>query len=152
MPMPKNNDLILISSVSPILYGIYENQALIHSSSSHQKTLDALTVLVQVIEKWNIGRIFYANGPGSFTAIKLTHIFLQTLRIMRGIEIFCIDSFYFNANAPIRAFGNQYFVKEHQIVLKTLDDAPLSLFNLPQTLNVQDFGKECEPLYVLPAV
>lgn len=151
--MQKSNDLLLLSSLSPILYGIYSDGKLISSFQTQEKTLDALLKVFALIKENKIKRVFYANGPGSFTAIKLTHIFLQTLQIIEGIELFCVDSFYFNANAPIRAFGNQYFLKTQEgIVLQSFQEDPYSVFMLPKELRVQDFSLECEPLYVLPAL
>lgn len=152
MPMQKN-DLLLLSSLSPILYGIYSNKRLIQSFRSDEKTLDVLTKVHELILAHNIGRVFYAKGPGSFTAIKLTHIFLQTLSIVEGIELFCIDSFFFNSNAPIRAFGNRYFQKiENEIVLRSFEEEPRCEFVLPEILEENVFSSKCEPLYVLPAV
>ncbi|WP_027326938.1 hypothetical protein [Helicobacter pametensis] len=149
----QKNDLLLLSSVSPILYGIYTQSRLVRSFESHQKTLDALVDLHKILESENVGRIFYARGPGSFTAIKLTHIFLQTLKVIEGIELFCTDSFFFNKNAPIKAFGNRYFQKQNEnIVLESFSEEPLCKFMLPEFLDESKFDQACEPLYVLPAV
>lgn len=151
--MQKSNDLVLLSSLSPILCGIYQDGRLIDSLQTQEKTLDALLKVFALIKKYKIKRVFYANGPGSFTAIKLTHIFLQTLQIVEGIELFCVDSFYFNANSPIKAFGNQYFLKTKEgIVLQSFQKDPCSVFALPKELKTQDFSLDCKPLYVLPAL
>lgn len=152
MPMQQSNNLVLLSCISPILYGIYENGKLIQSFQTAQKTLNVLSEIQLLIKAHKIKRIFYARGPGNFTAIKLTHLFLQTLQIAEDVELFCVDSFYFNANAPIKAFGNQYFIKEEEILLKKFEVLPTCEFALPQILFEEDFKTECEPLYVLPAV
>lgn len=152
MLMPKN-DLLLFSSLNPVLYGIYTQGRLIESFQCEDKTLNALIKVQEAIAAYGVKRVFYANGPGSFTAIKLTHIFLQTLHIVEGIELFCVDSFFFNSNAPIKAFGNRYFQKKQgQIVLESFEKQPESVFALPKILNEEAFGSHCEPLYVLPAV
>lgn len=149
----QKNDLLLFSTTSPILYGIYIQGKLFEAYETQKKTLDALSVLHEIIEKNNIGRIFYANGPGSFTAIKLTHIFLQTVHILKGVELFCVDSFFFNQNAPIRAFGNQYFQKKgNEIILASFESESKCEFVLPEVLEKKFFDSKCEPLYVLPAV
>lgn len=151
--MQKSNDLVLLSSLSPILYGIYRDGKLVASFQTQEKTLDALLKVFAIIKEYGVKRVFYANGPGSFTAIKLTHIFLQTLQIAEGIELFCVDSFYFNANSPIKAFGNQYFFKTKEgIVLQSLQEIPRDAFMLPKELRIRDFSLNCQPLYVLPAV
>lgn len=151
--MQKSNDLILLSSLSPILYGIYSDGKLVDLFETQEKTLDALVGVFSVIQQYGVRRIFYAKGPGSFTAIKLTHIFLQTLEIIEGLKLFCADSFYFNGNSPIKAFGNQYFVKqEGEISLKSFQEPPCSVFSLPKELRLEDFSSDCRPLYVLPAV
>lgn len=151
--MQESSDLVLFSTLSPILCGIYQNKKLIDSFQMQEKTLDALLKVFMLTKKYEIKRVFYANGPGSFTAIKLTHIFLQTLQIVKGIELFCVDSFYFNQNSPIRAFGNQYFLKTAEgITLESFQEISCDGFALPQELRVQDFSSDCKPLYILPAV
>lgn len=153
MPTQKSNDLVLISIASPILCGIYQDGECIESFSYECKTLDALTDLCEKIKSKNIARVFYAKGPGSFTAIKLTHIFLQTLQITQNIELYSIDAFYFNQTSPIRAFGNQYFIKEgEEIILKSFESVESKDFALPKRIISEDFGRENEPLYILPPV
>lgn len=151
--MQESSDLILFSSLSPILCGIYQNKRLIDSFQMQEKTLDALLKVFDLIKRYEVKRVFYANGPGSFTAIKLTHLFLQTLQIVKGVELFCVDSFYFNHNSPIKAFGNQYFFKTKEgIVLQSFQEIPCNGFALPQELREEDFLSDCKPLYILPAV
>lgn len=153
MHTQKSNDLVLVSISSPVLYGIYEDGECIEKSSLECKTLDALTKLCEDIKSKNIQRVFYAKGPGSFTAIKLTHIFLQTLKITQGMSLYSTDAFYFNNSSPIRAFGNQYFIKERgEIVLKKFEEVQSAEFALPQRIIEEDFGTCNEPLYILPPV
>lgn len=153
MHTQKSIDLVLFSVSSPILCGVYENLSLVDQKTYLCKTLDALTDLLSLFDEQKIGRIFYAKGPGSFTAIKLTHIFLQTLCITKEIELYSIDAFYFNNNAPIKAFGNQYFIKEEgEIVLRNFTQAQPQDFFLPSTIEVEDFSSENHPLYILPPV
>lgn len=153
MPIQKSIDLVLFSTSAPLLCGIYEDLKLIEQKSYSCKTLDALTDLLSSLRGREIKRVFYAKGPGSFTAIKLTHIFLQTLQITKGIKLYSSDAFYFNANAPIKAFGNQYFIKEKgEITLHSFEQVQSCEFILPQKLNLEDFSQENEPLYILPPV
>lgn len=153
MHTQKSSDLVLISTSSPILCGIYQDGECKEVLSYRCKTLDALTQLYEDLRGRKISRVFYARGPGSFTAIKLTHIFLQTLQITQGIELYSTDAFYFNHSSPIPAFGNQYFIKEGGgIVLKSFEQAQDVEFALPQKIIQEDFGDENEPLYILPPV
>jgi hypothetical protein len=52
---------------------------------------------------------------------------------------------------PIKAVGNSYFVKKEGIITleKNLKEGE---FKLPDKLNLEDFSKDCDPLYVLKAV
>lgn len=83
----KKLDLVLIGVNSPTLCGVYENFQLQKSFFSIQRTGDALlevfTSVSEYLQDKPIRAIFYARGPGSFTSLKLTHIFLQTLQLDR---------------------------------------------------------------------
>lgn len=155
MLIQKSIDLVLFSVSSPVLCGIYEDLELKEDRSFECKSMDALTEILYTLRDRKINRIFYAKGPGSFTAIKLTHIFLQTLKIASGVEIFSTDAFYFNSNAPIKAFGNQYFVKKEneEIMLESFENGVVEqVFALPQKIHIEDFSIENQPLYVLPPI
>ena len=100
-----------------------------------------------------IGNIFYINGPGNFSAIKLTHIFLQTLSITKNIPLFCADAFHFSNNEFINAYGKVHFMKENgEIRTITIDSKRPNSFSLPQSLDLRIFSEDCAPLYILPAV
>lgn len=152
----KQSDLVLIATKTGVLYGIYERLILVDSKKETLKTLDALTKLwLETRAKASIDRIFYARGPGSLSAIKLLHIFIQTLVVVSEIKAFAVDSFYFNKKGIIHAFGNQYFQKDEkgQIILAaTATQVSDDDFVLPQALNPQDFNQSLEPLYVVPPV
>lgn len=111
--------------------------------------------------------IYYANGPGNFSAIKLTHIFLQTLQISlnalyrresstaqsKQIRLFCADAFHFSDSEFINAYGKIHFVKENgEIRTTTLESKRTNSFTLPKTLDTSIFSDKCTPLYILPAV
>jgi len=139
---------------SPILLGVYEDGLLVESIKREGKISDLLPQLFQeLLERFAIRRIYYARGPGSFMAIKLTYLFLRTLEITRGIELFGCDGFLFNGNRPIRATGQLYFLKEQgRIVTRRLERVPEATFSLPQRLHQLPCTKETQPLYVIPAV
>lgn len=152
----KKVDLILIGVNSPTLCGIYENFQLQKSFFSIQRTGDALlevfTSVFEYLQDKSIRAIFYARGPGSFTSLKLTHIFLQTLQLHRGFELYSTDSFYFNQNAPIKAFGNKFFLKNSSGEIE-IEESRHHLdqeFCLPKILIPDDFHLHNAPLYILP--
>ena len=100
-----------------------------------------------------ISNIFYTNGPGNFSAIKLTHIFLQTLSIAKNIPLFCADAFHFSNGEFINAYSKVHFYKEGgEIRTKTLSTKQQNHFSLPRVLDMSIFRDKCEPLYILPAV
>ncbi len=154
-PTPKSSvEVVLVALSTPILVGIYKEGALQESIVSEQKTSEALPILLRdIMQKYDISRVYFARGPGSFMSIKLVYIFLQTLRIAKGIELRGCDAFAFNDNAPIKATGNLFFVKENgTIVTKILRDVEPKPFRLPKRLESLACTEETSPLYILPAV
>lgn len=152
----KKIDLVLIGVNSPTLCGVYENLQLQKSFSSSQRTGDALlevfASVFEYLQDKSIRAIFYARGPGSFTSLKLTHIFLQTLQLHRGFELYSTDSFYFNENTPIKAFGNKFFLKNssEEIEIEESYEPLQKEFFLPKVLIPDDFDSRNTPLYILP--
>jgi len=134
--------------------GIYQNNKLIKSVITKEQTSEVLPQIFRdILEEFTCKRVFFARGPGSFMAIKITYIFLRTLSITKNIELFATDGFYFNDNSPIKAMRKMYFVKEDKtIVTKIFEEEQQSEFELPQALKIDDFSKDIEPLYILPAV
>ena len=73
-------DLIVIALSSPILIGVYENNNLIQTLSSEGRSSDFLpSAFAELLEKYAINSVTYANGPGSFMAIKVTYLFFADL-------------------------------------------------------------------------
>ena len=86
-------------------------------------------------------------------AIKITYIFLRTLGITKNIELFASDGFNFNDNKPIKAMRKMYFVKkDDKITTEFFENELVSEFILPKTIKIENFTKDIEPLYILPAV
>ncbi len=134
--------------------GIYKDGVLIHEVSSEDKTSDALPIIMNnLLKTYPCSKLFYTKGPGSFMAIKISYIFLKTLSIALKVPFCACDTFQINSNNPIKAFGNNYFLKHNKdIVLKKFDKEVLNSIKLPKRLNNIDFTDDCEPLYVLPAI
>lgn len=147
-------DILLLSVDSPILLGIYKDNRLIDSIKKEGKIGEILPcVFREILRDYDVRKIFYANGPGNFSAIKLTHIFLQTLHIAKGIRLFCADSFNFTNAKYINAYGKIHFYKDaKEIKSLALESKIDNCFTLPKSIDTAIFDSKCEPLYILPAV
>ena len=148
------HDLVVIALTSPIMIGVYKDKKLVETISSEARSSEVMPELFKaLIQKYDIKHIVYANGPGSFMAIKVSYIFLRTLCIVKNISLLATDAFYFNNNSPIKAVGKLYFVKNRDsIETETLREAPVMEFTLPQQLILEDFSKESAPFYGIGAV
>ena len=151
--MPKV-DIIVIALSSPILIGIYEDKKLIQTHESQEKSSDYLpTIFEELLETYEIKSLIYANGPGSFMAIKMSYLFLKSLEIIKGIKLFSALAFEFNDFSPIKALGKLYFHYENgEILTKPLGDVALKSMSLPKSLENKNFSTDTEPKYILPAV
>jgi len=152
--MPKCVDVLLVTLVSPIQIGIYEDNKLIDKIVSKEKSSDFLPLIFEeLFKKYEIKGLFYANGPGSFMAIKVAYIFLKSLSVMKKIPLYATDAFYFNENRPIKAIGKLHFVKvASEIKTEKLAQIEETDFKLPDLLNIRDFSKTATPLYGIGAV
>ncbi|HIC12406.1 MAG TPA: hypothetical protein EYO75_03350 [Sulfurimonas sp.] len=152
--MHKSVDVLLIALISPIKIGVYENSKLIESIESEERSSDILPLIFKDLQKkYKIEKLFYANGPGSFMAIKVAYIFLKSLSILKNIPLFATDAFYFNKNGPIKAIGKLHFVKiVSEIKTQKLEIAPEVIFTLPDVLDYNEFSTDAAPLYMIGAV
>ena len=154
--MSKKVSIVVVALSSPILVGIYDNSTneLITSYESDEKSSEYIpTIFERLLNEYDIQTLAYAKGPGSFMAIKVTYVFLKTLSISLKIPFFAQDGFYFNDNSPIKAIGKLFFEKDkEQIVTKTFEQIPQSKFYLPKLFLKDEYLRDSEPLYVLPAV
>ena len=144
----------MISLSSPLHVGIYNNKQLIKQYESEEKTSEVLPILFkEILENFTCKRLFFAKGPGSFMAIKISYVFLKTLSISLGVPLYACDGFAFNASRPIRAMRNLYFIKENEhIITQRLDKEIEQVFDLPNYLDETKFDENTDPLYMLPAV
>jgi hypothetical protein len=147
-------ELLVISLTSPLLVGVYENKELIESLTSEKKTSEALLpLLLQALEKYEITSFIYVRGPGSHMAIKLTYITLKTIEIVHGIPCYGCSGFELNNNAPIKAMGSLYFMKEKEtIITKKIEQGVVETFALPESITTLKVDEESTPEYILPAV
>ncbi len=110
-------------------------------------------IFKEIEEKYRVLSIFYAKGPGSFMAIKVSYVFLKSYAIVKNIPLFATDGFYFNGNLPIKAMGKMFFIKEgDNITFDKITPKREGVFKLPKILTEEDYSKNSLPLYMLPAV
>lgn len=153
--MPKKKvEVLLIALSSPICIGIYENGILVESIEKEEKSSDILPLVYQeILEKYNVEKLLYANGPGSFMAIKVAYIFLKSLSILKNIPLLATDAFKFNNNTPIKAFGKLYFVNiNSKIQTQKFETVKESTFVLPKQIQIKEFSTNTIPLYKIGAV
>ena len=145
-------DLVAVTISSPSLFGIYKDDQLIESIKKEGKTSDVLPIVFdEVSKKYDIKRIIYTKGPGSYMAIKLSYVFFKTIEIAKNIKLLAADGFEFNQNQPIKAVGRSFFVKKDGIItLKK--DIKAGEFSLPKNLNEINFNEDTTPLYILSPV
>ena len=136
------------------MLGVYEEGRLIDTISSDLKTSEILLPLIkECLDRYDINRIIYTRGPGSYMAIKLTYIMLKTIEIIEGIECVGCSGFALNGGEPIKAIGNLYFIKEKEtIITKKYEQAINVNFTLPQSIHDLELDEESTPEYILPAV
>jgi tRNA A37 threonylcarbamoyladenosine modification protein TsaB len=145
----------VISLGSPLLVGVYHKDKLIDSYKKDEKTTEILpSIFDEILKKYKLENLYYAKGPGSFMAIKVSYIFLKTLSITENIKLFATDGFAFNSKNLIKATGTLYFMKENgKISTIKLEQQDIEQkFNLPDILDQDIFSEDSEPLYMLPAV
>ncbi len=154
-------DLALISLGDGVLLGVYQDNFLCASYASKSKTSEALVeVFSQLFEDfknptlWAIKGVYYAKGPGSFTSLKLTHVFLHTLALIYNFELYSTTGFDFNGNTPILAYANKYFVSKETGSLTDFKDLKMAPkdFMLPHFLEKGKFTQLNTPFYILPPI
>ncbi len=152
--MLKKVDIVVVALASPIQIGVYGDNKLIDIIESEEKSSEVLPIIFDnLFQTYDIEKLFYANGPGSFMAIKVAYIFLKSISILKNIPLFATDAFYFNNNQPIKAIGKLYFVKiSSEIKTEKLVTVPDMKFTLPKVLKTDDFSNITTPLYCIGAV
>ena len=148
------HDLVVIALTPPLIIGVYKDKKLIETIKSDERSSEILPEMFkELLSKYEVGHIIYAKGPGSFMAIKVSYIFLRTLCIVKNISLLATDAFYFNNNAPIKAVGKLYFVKNRDTIeTQSFSEVPAMEFALPQDLILEDFSEETAPFYGIGAV
>ncbi len=146
--------LLVLSIASPMQIGVYEDGILLECVESSSKVSEALLPLLSsLLERYDVSRIVYTRGPGSYMAIKLTYVMLKTIEIVHGIQCKGCSAFALNGGAPIKAVGNLYFIKEKEtIITKKIEQPVNTSFVLPKSIHDLEIDEESFPEYHLPAV
>ncbi|XNZ28182.1 tRNA threonylcarbamoyladenosine biosynthesis protein TsaB [Helicobacter pylori] len=154
-------DLALVSLGDGVLLGVYQNNFLCASYTSKSKTSEALVeVFSQLFKDFKnptlpaVKGVYYAKGLGSFTSLKLTHVFLHTLALIYDFELYSTTGFDFNDNTPILAYANKYFVSKEMESLTDFKDLKIAPkdFKLPSFLEKDKFTQLNTPFYILPPI
>lgn len=149
------HDALIIALGSPVYIGIYDQEGQqVEFLKNDGLGSDVLPLMLEdVLKRYRIQRLIYANGPGSFMGIKVAYLFLKTLSIVQNIPLLAVDGFFFNENNPIKAVGKLYFVKNSNTIgLEPLENPILKGFELPQTIDVKNFNTDSAPYYGIDAV
>ena len=154
--MPKKKvDILIITVSKPLLIGIYEENKLIKTVKSEEKSSDFLpSFFKSCMQQYEIKSLIYTNTPGSFMSIKVTYIFLKSLSILNGMELLATDAFNFNNNKPIKAIGKLFFVKiNDKIEMQRVQMENCEQnFSLPEIIDKSKFSKNSAPKYIIGAV
>lgn len=131
----KTYNILFFCINQPLHYAIYDDDVLVSAHTIYEKPSSALAIAFQEIEAFcqnkreneraKIGAIYYAAGPGNLSALRLTHVFLHSLAIIKGIKLYAADSFALLPNSYIYAFGKRYFHKADSS-LDSMDSVPES--------------------------
>ena len=138
----------------PLQVGVYSDEGCVDRYEiDGQTSAVLLQQMEKIFEQYSVSRIIYVNGPGSYMAIKLTYIMLQTIKLIRGIEFDGCSAFELNGGKPVRAMGSLYFIKEKEtIITKKFDEKVKQEFWLPDNLSAIVLEMDNKPQYILPAV
>jgi tRNA A37 threonylcarbamoyladenosine modification protein TsaB len=150
--MKSEVDIVVIAINSPLIIGIYQDKKLVEKISVEGKTSQLLPVQFEkIIKQYTIKNVLFANGPGSFMAIKITYIFLKSLSTVLNFQLFSQDAFFFNKNKPIKAINGNFFIKNNnKIEMVKLNQSNSMEFFLPEVFEQEKYSQDIEPLYILP--
>jgi len=146
---------LLINPISvPMQIAIYQDHALVKIDEIEGRASDVLLPYIEsILSSYDVERMIYVNGPGSYMAIKLTYIMLQTIETIRNIPFYGCSAFELNDARAVRAMGSLYFIKEKEtIITQKFDEKLPQEYSMPDNLDRVTLGNDNKPCYILPAV
>ncbi|MBZ7986191.1 tRNA threonylcarbamoyladenosine biosynthesis protein TsaB [Campylobacter sp. Cr9] len=135
------------------LIGIYDkNNSLIKEIKLENKTSESLPTLMQeLLNTYSFSELAYANGPGSYMALKIVYVFLSTIALVKNIPLKAVSGFTFSKNNLIKANNNLFFTQENGKIKLIKNDNYKDEFFIPQEYKF-DFCESNLPNYFLPAI
>ncbi|EAC1840175.1 tRNA threonylcarbamoyladenosine biosynthesis protein TsaB [Campylobacter lari] len=144
--------MLLNAIAKPLMLGIYENDVLIKTIESDLKVSEVLPKILQdLLLQYELEKLIYAHGPGSYMGIKISYVSFKTLAIVKNIPLKAISAFELNNNTPIAANKHLCFVKKDDDEI-VLEKTQAGSFFMPQNLKGLNFSQENTPFYVLDAI
>ncbi|EAH6292781.1 tRNA threonylcarbamoyladenosine biosynthesis protein TsaB [Campylobacter lari] len=144
--------MLLNAIAKPLMLGIYENDVLIKTIESDLKVSEVLPKILQdLLLQYELEKLIYAHGPGSYMGIKISYVSFKTLAIVKNIPLKAISAFELNNNTPIAANKHLCFVKKDDDEI-VLEKTQAGSFFMPQSLKGLNFSQENIPFYVLDAI
>lgn len=134
------------------MLGIYEDNILIDIIESERKISEVLpSIIDDIVSGYEIERLIYVNGPGSYMGIKISYVSFSTLSMVKNIPLYAVSAFELNHNAPVRANKNLCFVKNsnNEISLEKIEEGK---FFMPRDLFSLALKEDNTPFYVLEAI
>lgn len=153
--MRKKVSVLLISATRPMRLAVYdETGARIESHESDAPATESLYPLFKSIDdRYEITRLAYAKGPGSFMGLKLGYVFLQSFALARKLPFTAASSFALSGGNPVHAHGKRWFTQRgDQVGVQTFEVAPEASLLPPERIDFSVFEPACEPEYLMPAV
>jgi hypothetical protein len=145
---------LLIGASKPARLAVYNDDGdLLETFEIAAPLTEGLYPIARSIDdRYNIIRLLYARGPGSFTGLKLSYLFCKTFALARNIEFLAADSFALSGDRPILAHGRRRFVKNGGLIEIAASDEPFAEALLPpKTLDLRIFDDQTLPNYLLNA-
>ncbi|MBF7044694.1 tRNA threonylcarbamoyladenosine biosynthesis protein TsaB [Campylobacter volucris] len=134
------------------MLGVYENENLLELIENDLKVSEILPKIMQeILLKYELEKLIYVHGPGSYMGIKISYVSFKTLAIVKNIPLLAINAFELNNNKPIPANKHLCFVKNEKGDI-CLQKAQAGKFFMPQSLKNFNLSEDNTPFYVLDAI
>ncbi|MDR3347856.1 MAG: hypothetical protein LBN32_04505 [Helicobacteraceae bacterium] len=147
--------VLLISAAQPAKLAVYDDRfACIERLENALPLSEWLYgAMKSIVQRYNVARVAYARGPGSFMGLKLGYLFMRSFSLAARIPFVAASSFDLTSGAPIKAHGKRWFViKDGAIAIESFETPPADRLLLPDQLDMSMFSGAVLPEYVLNAV